>query len=397
MISRFVLLAILSVDVLILLFQSSVLSISAHEADLLYGEFSFIQLIEQFSFSLFGVNDFALRTPMIFLHILSALLLYRISQNYLKDERNRLWLLAIFILLPGVLSSALLVDSAGLHIFGLLLFLYVYENFSLKYTYPLLLLYSFIDGVFLYLFISLVVYSLYKKDKILFSLNILFAGLSFYLYGIDTQGSPQGHLVDTIGLYSAIFTPVIFVYIFYVLYRKFLSKEFTIAWFVATIPLVISLLLSFRQNINIEIFAPYLIIALPLAAQAFHSAYRVRLKMFRVRYKTIFALSALFLLINFVVVLFNRELYLIIENPQNHFARKMHIAKELSVELENRDISCIKTEDNMGNRLKFYGISYCEEHILKEQNLLNKETSNVTISYKFRPIYTASVTNINNK
>jgi len=204
------------------------------------------------------------------------------------------------------------------------------------------------------------------------------------------------HLLDTIGLYSAIFTPVIFVYIFFVLYRRYLSKDINVLWFISTIPLLISLLLSFRQNIYIADFAPYLIVALPLAAQSFYASYRVRLKMFRARYKTIFALSALFLSINFILVLFNRELYLVVEKPQKHFARKMHIAKELAQELKNRDIQCIRTQDEMGQRLKFYGIDFCKENLLIEKDLKTENEEYVTISYKYRPIYKAVVTKVNN-
>ena len=397
MIHRLILFSVLSIDVVILLFQASTLSISSHEVGLLYGDFSFIQYIVNQSLHIFGTNDLALRTPMILLHFLSVLLLYKISKNYLVDKRNRIWLLIIFILLPGVLSSALLVDSAGLSIFGLLLFVYIYENFSIKYTYFLLFLFSLLDGVFVYLFISLIVYSLYKKNKLYLIANIAFLILSLFLYGIKTEGSPEGHLIDTIGLYAAIFTPVIFIYIFYILYRRFLSKDINVLWFISSIPLLISLLLSFRQNIVIENFAPYLIIALPLSAQTFYAAYRVRLKPFRTKYKIIFALSALFLSVNFIVVLFNRELYLFIEKPQKHFARKMHIAKELAYELKARGFHCISNQDLMAQRLKFYGIDNCDTYQLRELDLDNNEKNSVTISYKYRPIYKAIVTNINTK
>lgn len=394
---RIILLTIISIDVLILFFQTSTLSISSHEASLLYGPISLVQYITNVSLGIFGHNDIALRFPMILLHFISVVLLYLISEKYLNDERNRIWLVLIFILLPGVLSSALLVDSAGFIIFGLLLFVYVVENFSIKHTYPLLVVFSLVDGVFIYLFISLVAYSLYSKNKSFLLINIALLLTSFYLYGIKAEGSPEGHLIDTVGLYSAIFTPVIFIYIFYTLYRRFLTKDINILWFIASIPLLISLLLSFRQNINIENFAPYLIIALPLAAQSFYAAYRVRLKMFRGRYKTIFALSALFLSINFIVVLFNRELYLVIENPKKHFARKMHIAKELSQELKNREITCISTTDKMAKRLQFYGVTNCKDNILIEKSLDYTGEDSVTISYKYRPIYKAVVTNLNNK
>ena len=103
-------------------------------------------------------------------------------------------------------------------------------------------------------------------------------------------------------------------------------------------------------------------------------------------------------MINFFVVLFNKELYVFIENPDKHFARKMHIAKELSVELKKKDILCVSTDSNMAKRLNFYGISICDKFLLYQEPL-NSQTKkeSVTISYKYRPIYKAIVTNINTK
>ena len=398
MIHIIILLSIIGIDVLVLLFQITTISISSHEANILYGDFSFIQLVEKITLFLFGYSDFALRLPMITFHILSVLLLYSISKQYLQDNRNRIWLVSVFILLPGVLSSALLVDSAGFIIFGLLLFIYVYDRFSIKYSYLLLLLFSLLDGAFVYLFLSLIFYSWYKKNRDFLLLNIFLFITSIVIHGIKISGVPKGHLLDTIGLYSAVFTPIIFIYIFYILYRKFLSREINIVWFISTVPLLVSLLLSFRQEIYINDFAPYFIVALPLAAQTFYASYRVRLKMFRGKYKTIFILSAIFLLINFFVVIFNRELYIVIDNPKKHFARKMHIAKELAKELKKRDIKCVKTNSDMAKRLKFYGIENCEHNLLVEKALdYADEKELVTIGYKYRPIYKATVTNVNSK
>ena len=396
MMNKLILLSIISLDVLLLLYQTTTISLSAHEANLLYGDFSFIQWIEKSVLNLFGQSDLVLRIPMIFLHLLSVILLYLVSMKYINDSGHRIWNILVFILLPGIISSALMVDSAGFIIFGLLLFIYIYENYALEYTYPLLALFSVFDEGFIYLFISLIFYAYYKKYTVLLLLNIILIIISVYLYGINLHGSPEGHLLDTIGLYAAIFTPIIFIYIFYILYRRFLSKEINVLWFISSIPLLISILLSFRQNIYIANFAPYFIMALPLAAQTFSTTYKVRLKIFRKKYKIIFFLSFLFLLLNFFVVIFNRELYIFIEKPQKHFARKMHIAKELAFELKKKNILCVSTEESMSRRLNFYGIGICDAFLLYEVALDSQITKNsVTISYKYRPIYKAVVTNIN--
>ena len=392
---RYILFLILGLDALTLIFQSGELSISYYEALLVSGDFSFLQLLIKSSIFIFGQNDYALRLPMIVLHLSSAILLFKISKKYLKVERNRIWLLLIFILLPGVMSSAIIVNSAGLILFALLLFVYVQENHSIKTTYILLFCYMLIEGSFAILFVSLALFYLYKKERNNFLFNaILFFG-SLLLYGIDTHGSPKGYFIDSIGIYAAIFSPIIFIYLVYVLYRRYLTKDLDILWFIATVALVFSLLLSFRQRITIEYFAPYLILALPLVAQTFEHSYRVRLDLFRKKYRWVFVISLALLFVNSSVMFFNKYLYQVVKEPKKHFSYNMHIAKELSKELKSRDIYCVNTDKKMQKRLEFYGVTKCNNLILRENSLNFIKTDGVTISYINRVVYNASVTNIN--
>ena len=401
---RYILFLILGIDAFILFLKIPDLSISYSEAALLYGDTTFLQLIIKTSLYLFGQNDFALRMPMIAFHIASALLLYQISKNYVKEDKNRLWLIFIFILLPGVISASILVNNAGLVIFGLLLFIYVTQittnHNELKPTksmYILLVFYVFMDGGFNFLFLALMLYGYYKKytNFVIFN-GILFA-ISIYLCGLDVYGLPKGHFIDAIGIYAAIFTPIIFIYIVYVLYRRYLTKDIDMIWFIASVAFILSLLLSFRQRIGVEQFAPYLIIALPLAAQTFYSSYRVRLRVFRGKYRFIFTLAIIFLILNSFVVFFNKTIYLVLENPKKHFAYKMHIAKELAQELKNQGIKCVKSKEKMSQRLKFYNIQECENNLLTQYQVDGKKSYDVTISYKNIPVYSANVTKLNNQ
>ena len=393
--NRYILFLILGFDALLLLLKTNDLSISYYEASLLFGEFSVLQTLVTISIYFFGQNDFALRLPMITLHVGSTLLLYKISKNYLKVQRNRIWLILIFVLLPGIISSALIVNDAGLVIFGLFLFVYMYERYSKKVIYLLLSSYLLVSGGFIYLFLSLIPFSLYKKDKSFLILNFILFVLSLLFFGIDAHGSPKGHLLDSIGIYAAIFTPIIFIYLFYVLYRRFLSKDFELLWFIASTALVFSLLLSFRQKVNIEYFAPYLMLALPLIAQTFEHSYRVRLNIFRKNYRLIFILSLVLLLINSSLVFFNKYLYYVVDKPKKHFSYKMHIAKELAQELKSSNITCVSTNEKMSLRLSFYGVTKCSKYILSNEEIVDKNSTNVTIRYKNIPVYSAYVTKLN--
>lgn len=395
MMHRYIFFLILGIDAAILFSQTSQISISAAEASLLYGKVSFLQTLIRTSLSLFGENDFALRFIIILLHIMSVILMYLISRRYISQERNRLWLLLMFILLPGVVSSAIVISSASIIIFGLLLYIYMHEKVPQVLLNAILFLYALLEVGFVYLFLGLAIYYLFQKDKILFVYNILLYFLASFLYGFDAVGYPSGHFLDILGVYSAIFTPIIFIYIFYVLYRRYLTNKTDIIWYISSTALIFSLILSFRQSIHIENFAPYLIIALPLAAQTFISSYRVRLKQHRYKYKVAFIVSFIFLLLNSFAVFFNKDLYLLIENPKKHFAYDMHIAKELADKLKDLNISCVDTNLKMQKRLRFYQIDYCTNNKLQELPLDSNINSNVTISYKNRILYKANVTNVN--
>ncbi|WP_434636585.1 hypothetical protein MLC35_08530 [Sulfurimonas sp. NW7] len=394
---RIILFLILGLDASILIFQTTQISISPSEASLLYGDASFLQQLVKLSLKIFGQNDFALRFVMILLHLLSAWLLYAISAKYLALERNRLWLVTVFVLLPGVVSAALVVSHAGLIIFGLFLYIYLSQKLNDYYLNVLLFLYALLDAGFVYLFVGLAIFYLFQKNKILFLYNLFLSGLSVYIYGLNISGVPSGHFLDTIGVYSAIFTPVIFIYIFYTLYRGYLNDENDQIWYIASTALLFSLLLSFRQRVELELFAPYLILALPLAAKTFAHSYRVRLTNFRKRYRAIFVLAFVFLIFNTLIVMFNKELYLLLDNPKKHFAYKMHIAKKLATELKAMNILCVKTSQDMQKRLKFYFIDKCDENVLQELKPHSNIKSDVTIRYKNKILYKANVTKINNK
>ncbi|MDD3817909.1 MAG: hypothetical protein PHI89_07470, partial [Thiovulaceae bacterium] len=104
----------------------------------------------------------------------------------------------------------------------------------------------------------------------------------------------------------------------------------------------------------------------------------------------------LFLLINSGVVFFNKYLYWVLEKPTDHFAYKMHIAKELADALSERGIDCVQTKKSMELRLEFYGISKCNEFVLEEVDRIEDSAQSVTISYINKPIKFYSVTKVNN-
>lgn len=389
--TRIILFILLGLDVLVLLYSVTTLSITAHEADVYFYGDSFVHYLSHLSTMIFGQNDFGLRAPMIFFHLLSVIFLYLVSKPYVKRDSDRLWLVFVYMLLPGVMSAALLVNSAGIIIFSLFLLLYLYQIKSWL-VHPALFLFLFIDGAYALLYFALFVYAFNRGSKFyMIYMGLLLAG-SYYLYGFDTMGKPSGHFLDILGLYATIFSPVVFIFLIYVLYRKMVTKEQDITLYVSGIVFVVSLLLSFRQEIHIESFAPYLMLLLPLAAETFFSSYRVRLRMFRGRYRMMLAVGFTLLAVHFFLLLFNQALYIFIDHPHRHFAYKTHIVKELAEALKKDKISCVKVNSrNLENRLKFYGIESCNQNVLEEVSLQKK--ADVTVRYYGAPVAFFNVTN----
>ncbi len=393
MTARSILFLFLGIDALILLYESSLLSISFREANSFFHTTSLLNFIVQASVTLFGNNDFGLRFPMMAMHLASAALLYNISDGYLKRDKDKLWLVAIFMLIPGINSSALLLDNTGMVIMMLLMYL-ILRKYSKWLHYFYLFAILWVDVSFAILYLGLFFYGLNIKDKTLFITSLLMFGLSLYFHDYLPHGTPKGHFLDTLGLYATIFSPIVFIYLFFVLYRRFVTGETDLIWYLATTSLIASLMLSFRQEMEVQVYAPYLVLALPLAAQSFFHSYRVRLRQFRSRYRILFSISMVLLVLNTLVALLHKELYMLLDDPAKHFAYRQHVAKELAYELKSSGITCLDVQDEqMQLRLRFYDVKRCECYRLHSDPL--DFDKNVTIRYKDTVIYERYVTKIN--
>jgi len=393
---RFCLALIVLFDLIFLLYGVNTLSISYNEAVIYYDSHNFLHYLVQFSTKLFGQNDFALRVPFIAFHLGSIGLFYKISKIFLKREFDRCLSILIFVLLPGVVSSAVLVNSASVVIFFTLLFIYLFLHKKENLYSMLLPLLVFIDNSFSILYLGLFAYSIYTKNRYLLLLSAMLYLISLYMYGFGVYGKPKGFFLDTFGAYSLIFSPLIFLYFFYTMYRILIKEKKSILWFISFTALIYSILISFRQRIVIEDYAPFVVISIPLMVQQFLKSYRTRLPQLRSSYRFFYALVFGFLALNFLATYFNQYFYRYIDNPQKHFAYKYHIAKELASALKKRGIDSIMVDNkNLQKRLKFYGINSSKE--LKLVKTVKKsDPKSVTISYMNYPIISYSVTKVNN-
>ena len=353
----------------ILLFKATYsLSISYKEALNVFVNNSVLSLITNTSIYILGQNDLALRLPFILFYTFSVIIMYKITENYFKYEKDRYISIIVFMILPGVLSASLLVNSAIVIIFFTLLYLYYYHKYN-KHSYLLLLLFLFIDNSFAILYLALFFYSLKNKDTKLIYFSLILFSLSMYIYGFSTGGKPRGFLVDTFAIYATVFSPFLFLYFLYTMYRSWIKDERTLIWYISITALLLSLLFSFRQRIYIEDFAPYVVISLPYMLKMFFHSYRVRLKQFRRNYNILAILVVSMLTLNVILTFINKPLYLVLSNPTKHFIYQYDFIKELSEELKKRGIYSISTNsDELALRLKFYNIQKGDDYSLSFKN-----------------------------
>ena len=379
---------LLTVLIVVLIFTANNLSISYKEALNLFVNNSVLSLITNTSIKIFGQNDIALRVPFILFYLFSIILMYKLTDNYFKNQMDRFITLSIFMILPGFISASILVNSAVVTTFFILLYLYYYQKYS-KHCYILLFMFLFIDNSFVIFYIALLFYSLKNRDKKLIFLSIFLFLLSFYIYGVDMQGKPKGYFIDTFAIYSSIFSPLIFIYFIYSIYRVIVKKEEKdLTMYITITALVISFILSFRQKIYIEDFAPFVIISFPFMMKKFFHSYKVRLKQFRIKHNIAIVLTLIMLFINILFTIYNKPLYLFLENPKKHFVYQYHFAKEISKILKQKNINHIYSDDKeLILRLKFYGIEKGEKYFISQNKNINYDEK-ITISYSGKEIFT---------
>ncbi|ECK7764215.1 TPA: phospholipid carrier-dependent glycosyltransferase [Campylobacter coli] len=390
---------LLAFDLLALLYGISTLSISADEAKIYFeekGSFLFLNhsllyYLTHFGTFIFGQNDFGLRIPILFFHFLSCILLYILALKYTKTHFDSLLALLLFVLLPGTVASALLVNEASIVIFLTLAIICAYEYEKKWLFYPLLILALFIDKSFNILFLTFFFFGIYKRNSFLLTLALVLFGLNISFYGFDTGGRPRGYFLDTLGIFAACFSPLVFIYFFYVVYRLTFKEQKSLLWFLMSVTFIFCSLLSLRQKLYLEDFLPFCVICTPLLIKTLMASYRVRLPQFRLRYKIFIECSIIFLLFCYFVIIGNQILYYFVSDPKYNFANNYHLAKELSKELKKQEIFKLRVGTSLQPRLKFYDIEDSNTFYLKSiknKDQLDKNKKNITIKLgKFEKIY----------
>ncbi|WP_291953043.1 hypothetical protein [Campylobacter sp.] len=374
--------AFLLLDFCALLYGVSTLSISYNEAKIFFYDHSLIAMISRLGTTILGQNDYGLRIPFILLHSFSCILLYILALKCTKTSFDALISVILFILLPGSVASALLINESSIVIFFTLLILVLFEYKKFILFYVFLVFSLAIDGNFAILYLAFFFYGIYKRDKILIFITLILFAIAMSIYGFDTGGKPQGYFLDTIGVFAACFSPLIFLYFFYVIYKILLQKDKPLLWFVIATTFIFCLIFSLRQRLFLEDFLPFCVVCTPLLLRYLMSSYRSRLPQLRLKHNIFIECSLIFLILFYLGLIFNYSFYYVLKSPQKHFAYNYHIAKDLAKILKEKNILEVQTKKDLALRLKFYGINEGGKRLL-----YSSKPSDIVISLPNHSLY----------
>ena len=345
------------------LYLSITTPISPHEAKIFYTSSDIVATLMHWGDNLIG-GFLGLRFFFILLGFITIGLFYELSRRYFSKREDAYLATILFMFLPGTLTATTLVNVAILVLPLVLFFVLMYERKSLWSLPFVMLALFFIHEASIIFFAALLLYAIVHKDKKLAIFSAAFIGAFIYLAkGIEIGGRPEGHFVEIFGLYASIFSPLLFLYFFYAMYRILLREKKTLLWYISFTALAFSLLLSIRQRVLITDFAPYVTIAIILMVDVFNNSVRVRLPEFQKRYKRGFYVVMLFLGLSASVIIFHKLSYELLDNPDKHFAKRIYEPYLLSKQLKLDEVPCYQgARGSERYQLRYYDILLCSNY-----------------------------------
>ncbi|MEA2028437.1 MAG: hypothetical protein U9N49_05630 [Campylobacterota bacterium] len=342
------------------LYVATTTPISPHEAYTFYNK----DTLDSFLMHL-GYRDsdlfFSFRIVFYIFGVVNIFLYYYLSQFYFKTLEDRYISTTIFMLLPGVIASMVLVNISVIVISLVLLFLVAYHKKWLALEMFSMIVLLFVHDSAVIFFISIALYSYLSKEKERFLIALAFIIVSLYIGNFEIGGRPRGHFLEIFGIYAAIFSPFVFVYFCYSLYRLYYEKKHDITWYIATIGLLFSLILSTRQRVTVTEFAPYILIGVLFIFKVYSQSLRIRLKIYQKRYRNIFVFIVVTLMLGSITTILHKPLFIFFDDKSKHFAYNIYQPYWLAQELKSQNVECYDTKIvKQKAQLKFYGIDQCQ-------------------------------------
>jgi len=346
-----------------LLYLILTLPIGSNEAKIFFSENGTLYYLSHIFDNNFK-NNLDFRFPFFIFGLINIYIFYLISREYL-DKSKSYFATFIFALLPGIITSSVIVNIAVFVITLVLIFIYAHiKNYRTLEIISMLTLLIIHDASAIF-FISLSIYFAFKRDKFMFSFSIMLTAISLiYFNGLDIGGKPKGRFLELFGLYSAIFSPIVFIVFFYSLYRIWLREKKDIIWYISFTAFIISIFLSLRQKVIITDFAPYIIVGTLLMVVTYYKTLNVRLPEFQKNYKIVCKIVTLSLIISSLVILFHKVLFKIVDKSK-HFAYPFYKPYWLATELSQKGQKCYTIKHKkIKYQLRYYGIDECKQPLV---------------------------------
>ena len=345
-----------------LTYLATTLPIGTHEASIYYGNSGVLYELTHLCDGIFP-NSLEFRLPFLFFGFLNILLFYKMSKHYFENREENYLATTIFLLLPGIITATILVNIAVVVISLVLLFLIFYEKKQIVGQAIALLGLLIIHDASIIFFIALAIFSLSNKNKILFTISIILSIISLiYFNKLEVGGKPTGEFLELFGLYIALFSPLVFFYFFYALYRIWLREKKDILWCISFTAFVLSILLSLRQQVHMTDFAPYVIVSVVLMLLIYYKTLYVRLPQFQTYYRIGFIIVFSSLIFSAMIIIFHQTFFYILDNKSQHFAYKFYEPYWQVLELKEIGQNCYTVKNQkVQYQLKYYGIEKCKD------------------------------------
>jgi len=345
-----------------IVYLSATIPIGPHEASVYYTDSDLLYFLTHF-FEPYFDNSLAFRTPFVFFGLLNIPLFFHMSRLYFEKIEESYLATSIYLLLPGIITSTILVNIAVLVITFVLFFIIFYEKKIIWGQAFSMLVLLFIHDASIIFFMGLAIFFTIKKDRKLFFISILFLLTSlFFFNGLEIGGRPEGEFLQLFGLYMALFSPLVFLYFFYALYRILLREKKDILWFISFTAFIFSILLSLRQQVDMTDFAPYVIVSVVLMLVSSRKSVYVRLPQFQTAYRLGFNLLFGSLVLSAMVIIFHQLFFTMLDDKSKHFAYPFYEPYWQMLELNEIGQNCYTVSNRkVQYQLKYYGIESCEE------------------------------------
>ncbi len=347
--------------ILALFYLAINIPIGPNEAIVFYGKKSILYYATHLFYNYFN-NGLDFRLPFLLSGLLNIYLFFKISKIYCREDNKSYLATTIFALLPAIITSSVIVNIAVFVISLVLVFLILHVQKRVILQGVVMLTLLFVHDASVIFFISLSIYFAFKRDSKLFGLAIFFTAISLlYFNGLDIGGKPKGKFLELFGLYMALFSPLVFIYFFYALYRIWLREKKDILWYISFTAFILSILLSLRQQVIMTDFAPYVIVAVILMLVTYHKTLLVRLPEFQKRYRLGFKIVISSLIFSSLIIIFHKPLFYIMSDKSRHFAYSFYKPYWLKLKLNKLGQNCYSAKrKKMQYQLKYYGIKECK-------------------------------------